>query len=404
MQLAPLGWFVKKPSLKALWSFDAKSAVLSSPAIIELDKKQVVILGTKDGKIISMSEGKLLWEYQLKTKLGQVEKYFYEEETISSITRTPLVADINADGKQEIVFGSENGTVTALSNRGKKLWQFKCPAPVRTSISVCKSKLIVFGDMNGNVYFLKGDGTLVRKYAAAVAIKSDLLIIDGGKQIIFGTSAGRVYSINNDAKLTWQFDARSAILNKPALVKNEDSQIIIGTRKGDVYGLDMQGMQKWHHQIEGSIAADFTIADIDGDKKQEILVVADNVLNVLSSNGTLLWIYTASMWIRTQPVVTDINSDNAQEVIIASLDGNIYILESQRKYSLNYMPGLAGVGMQPGHYSNLLTEAPGVAEGKELMRISTGDMITGMAYSRKQSLLIACLHTGKILGYKCQTE
>jgi len=210
-----------------------------------------------------------------------------------------------------------------------------------------------------------------------------------------------VYCLTSQGELAWNFEAKGAIVNTPA---SSGQTIIIGTKKGDVFALSSEGKLNWQYRADGSIETDFTIADIEFDKREEILVAVDNVLHVLSSEGGLLWTYDASMWIRTKPLVMDLNSDKKMEIVVGALDGNIYILESQRIYSLNYMPGLAGVGMQHGHYNNILTEPPGVAEGKKIMQLPTGGMITGLVYSGKHSLMVASLYKGQILGFKCKTE
>jgi len=240
---------------------------------------------------------------------------------------------------------------------------------------------------------------LLKKLSVDSPINSGLLVID--KKIIFGTDSGKIYCLTSSGKLVWNFEAKGAVMNRPAC---SGKTIIIGTKKGDVFALNLEGELKWQYRTEGSIETDVLVADIEFDKREEILVTVDNVLYVLSSEGGLLWTFDASMWIRTKPLIMDINSDKKLEVVIASLDGNIYILESERVYSLNYMPGLAGVGMQHGHYNNLLTEPPGVAEGKKIMQLQTGGMITGLVYSEKHSLIVASLYKGQILGFKCQTE
>ncbi|MCU0799036.1 MAG: hypothetical protein MUC62_05135, partial [Candidatus Thermoplasmatota archaeon] len=110
--------------LNLLWSFDTGGRVLSSPAICNIDNdgELEIVIGSDSGKVFCFdgdpSEGidegvaypgdgsgyDVLWAYDTKEPIG-----------ISS----PVVADIDLDGKLEVVIGNQAGHVFCISAGGR---------------------------------------------------------------------------------------------------------------------------------------------------------------------------------------------------------------------------------------------------------------------------------------------
>ena len=87
------------------WRYQTTDSIESSPAIADLDGdgKMEIIVGSDDGKLyIFNSTGHLEWSYQ----------------TGGAVHSSPAIADINNDGNLEIIVGSEDGEIYAF---GKKV-------------------------------------------------------------------------------------------------------------------------------------------------------------------------------------------------------------------------------------------------------------------------------------------
>ena len=80
----------------------------------------------------------------------------------------------------------------------------------------------------------------------------------------------------------------------------------------------------------------------------------------------------------------DIDGDGKEEVIIGSYDHNIYVLESEGSYELDYMPGLSGVVQQAGHYSDIMTSEPGNRIGKKIWQFKTPGPVVGCAMKQQE--------------------
>ena len=63
-----------------------------------------IVFGTQDGKVYMLGDNaKIKWFYSIQEKIDEIQKMFLDEETAKSIYTLPTLADINKDGKKEVV-------------------------------------------------------------------------------------------------------------------------------------------------------------------------------------------------------------------------------------------------------------------------------------------------------------
>lgn len=370
------------------WTFNAKSPILSSAIAIDIDKdgKKEIVFGTNDGKIYCLGEdSSQKWVFAIDDKLGAEESFFYDSDKIDSIPATPTIKDVNNDGKLEIVFGTELGTIYCLNSMGKLLWKYKGNGATRGRIVVDDidndgGMEIMFGTNNGEFVILDNKGKQRHLLNVENPILSEASVLHHGQtQIIFGSEDGKIHSFNPNGEKLWDFQAKSAVRARPTFGKLvSDQDIIIGDSSGILYCLDLNGEEQWRFSTEGAILGAATLADLNNDDVLEIVVGScDNRVYCLSHRGEKLWSYETDFWIVTAPIVTDIDGDGSLEVVVGSFDQNLYVLDGEGAYNLDYMPGLAGIAHQAGHYTDVLTSEPGEQIGKRLWHIKTQGMIVG---------------------------
>ena len=73
------------------------------------------------------------------------------------------IADINGDGKQEIVAAISGGMVIALGSRCQKLWVYSLPSPPRVLRLVPSASSVVVGCDDGSVMVLNGRGEVTHR-------------------------------------------------------------------------------------------------------------------------------------------------------------------------------------------------------------------------------------------------
>ena len=401
----------KLGKIEKKWVFDIPSSISSSPIAAEITKGKVgIAFGTHDGKMYMLGDdAKIKWLYSIQEKIDEIQQMFLDEETAKSIYASPTFADINKDGKKELLFGSDIGKFYALNSLGKLLWNFKTNGEIRSSALV-QDNMIIFGSNDKNLYTLNSKGKLLWKFKADSGIESSPAILKGKKtQIIFGSNNGKIYSLNTKGKLLWQFKTNGKITAKPAIgdiYANKKNYIVIGSADNNIYALNENGKLEWLYETEGRICSKACLADINNDKKLEIIFGScDDNIYCLSCKGSKIWSYETDFWVVATPLVLDIDNDGKLEVIAGSYDNTVYVLDAEGMFLLDYMPGVSGVTQQPGHYHDLITSEPGGYVGKKLWEYKTEGMIVGSTFitnNKKQKEMIIGIKKGKLdnLTYK----
>lgn len=391
------------------WDFDAQSSIASPPLIADIDGdgKKEIIFGTKKGKLFVLdSDSGIKWFYDSTEKVDEVELMFLDVDNASSIHAPPNVADINGDGRNEVVFGTELGVVYMLDDKGKLLWKFKAEGPIRGQILLYDlyeddDIKVIFGCGDNKLYVLNSAGKLVWRFDAGSPIQSTPAIMHKEKpRIVFGADDGQVICVSSKGDMVWRFKTKDKIFAQPAIgnLFNDDRIfVVIGSSDHHIYALDEAGELFWDYKTEGAVLAKACLADINNDKKLEILFGScDNNVYALSPSGDKLWSYETDFWIASEPVVEDIDGDGKKEVVVGSYDHNVYVLDSEGSYVLDYVPGLSGVVQQAGHYSDIITQEPGKVAGKKIWQFRTDGLIVGCAYIDHDKSIVVNTKPGKV--------
>ena len=380
---------VKKESkLIKEWDFLADDIITTNPAVS--NNNSLIVFGTKNGKIYALdNNGKKKWIYSIKKELGKEKLFFLEEKSFKQISAEPVIADLNADGKDAVIVGSEIGSLFALDSNGKLLWSFSAEDAIKASALVTdinndKKLEVIFGSNDNFVYALNNKGKLLWKSKAKSGIETTPAIIkDKQNQIIFGSNDGTIYSIDNKGKILWEFKTEDKITAQPTIGKldNENFHIIVGSTDGNLYALDYKGNLVWKYTTQGKIFSKVAILDATENKKPKIFVGScDDKLHVVSNRGNKIWDYETNFWVVAPPLVFDIDKDGKPEIIISSYDGFVYIFDAEGEYLLDYIPGIASITQQSGNYSDVITKEPGSFYGKLLLKHKAETMIMGLAF------------------------
>jgi outer membrane protein assembly factor BamB len=380
------------------WVFDAKSPLVCAAAVADLtgNGTRHAVFGTKDGVVICVDErGKEQWRYGAKTELGGIAGYFVDQERVYSIDAPPIIADIDRDGKQEIIVGTELGTLTCLSHDGKLRWQIETDGSIRASACVADINMdglqeILIGS-GKRLLVLRADGTTLFEYATDSPVESTPAVMPGNKPlIIFGNNAGSLFCITPAQDLVWKAELKDKITAAPAVFSvPEERRVAIGTHGGILHCISEHGEPVWEYKTDGSIYNAAAIGDINDDKQAEIVIGScDNNVHAVTHDGRRFWTYETDFWVMGTPIIADIDGDGKPEVIVGSFDHNVYILDGKGTYVLDYVPGLSGIVTQAGHYSNILTSDVGEQTGKKLWQFRTPGMIVGCTLLSPTALVV----------------
>lgn len=392
---------LKVGGISEKWRYSSQKTILSGPIIddIDCDGKNEILFTTEDGFLVCISEdGTKKWEFNSSVTLSDFKLLFLKKEMVNSIYSTPVVFDINDDKKKEILFGSDNGYFFAVSCDGKLLWKYKASGAIRSNPSVDVTG-VYFGSDNCFLYCLDFKGKIKFKFKAKSSIESSPLPY--GESVYFGDKDGNFYSITQK-KLNWIFKTQKEINSKPVigdLLNDKNYSIIFGSDDGKLYALGLDGKLKFDYTTDGRIMNEIRLADINDDNKLEILFgSADDSIYAIDHNGSTVWSYETNFWVISSPIVADFDNDYQLEVLAGSYDKEFYVLDAKGAYVLDYVPGISGVIPQAGHYSNIITGDPGVLVGKKIWSFKVDSYIIGIGYNK--GCAVICTKNGFVYNLK----
>ena len=206
-----------------------------------------------------------------------------------------------------VVFGNQNGIVTALSlQTGKEKWTFKTNGSIYSSPAAQQNR-IVFGSADGYVYCLNNNGKQLWKFKTGAAVLGCPTIENNSVYIGGSDHHFRALDLLTGKEI-WSFnELNGPVVSTPAINKND---IIFGAWDTYLYSLNKNtGTLNWKWSNGSSVKNYSPAACIPVIKDDIIYVVApDRYLSAIDAiTGQTLW--------RT-------NESTVRESIGISNDGN----------------------------------------------------------------------------------
>lgn len=225
----------------------------------------------------------------------------WPQATGGAMNSTPAVADLDGDGRLEVVVGSGDSKVYAWHADGS----------------------VVAG-------WPHGTGGIVTSSPAIANIDGDQRL-----EVVIGSRDGQVYAWHHDGSLVtgWP-QATGGVVNAAVAIADLGGdgtlEVIVSSSDAKVYAWHATGtvMVGWPQDAGGKVGSSPAIADLDGDGMLEILVGADDGrLHAWHADGTLVagWPQRlATQFVDSSPVIADVNGDGTLEVVIGSGPGDLY--------------------------------------------------------------------------------
>jgi len=217
----------------------------------------------------------------------------------------PTIADIDNDGKPEILHGGFDGKVICINaENGSIAWQ----QTVYQNSWVQTAPTVLDVDGNGQLDFV------VATWA-------------------FGTDTSKVYAFRGDNhSLIWSKPMADVMYHGTAVAdfdKDNKPELVIGTYDGKLYMLNAEdGSEVWNFQANYYIGAPAVIADLNNNGICEIIYCDAWGVGALTALGSPLWYYTIPGYGTAfrGVAVSCINEDNIPDVAFGTSKGQVIVL------------------------------------------------------------------------------
>jgi hypothetical protein len=247
-------------------------------ADLDGDGRTEVIVASQDGNVYCLNNlGREKWVVDTDGKI---------------LVSAPEIADVDGGGKFDVFVGSKSGMVSRIDDGGHLVWEIKMNSSV--------SAAVVAADLDG-------DG-----------IKEIIAKDDGGQVKVLGITGATQNGWPQDtaANLTWPFNLDANDVNGDGI-----KEIFTTTPDKKFIMWDMTGRKISEFPLSDGAHTAPVLADLNGDGKDEFVIgQADGTISVVDRNGSPLpgWPHKTGHAIYHVPRIIDIDGNGTLDLVFTA--------------------------------------------------------------------------------------
>jgi len=287
----------------------------------------------------------------------------------------PALADLSGDGITEIIVGQSSttpnlGILSAYTSRdvtpADSLSDVYFSSPLNgilTTTAVIADSVLALGDAQGDVYFIRFNGTIidsVRSNSDSVSQVAGISRFVGANTFIVTSADGNVGIISRSpvggaTSQDMVRNFRKAIVG-PAVTGSfgaagANIRIAFATRDGYLYVVDpvLNPLTGFPINTGSEITEPPSLADVDGDGSRDIVIFGGNTIFAYNMAGASLDYFPITIPstrpLASAPVIADLNGDGDVEIIGATDDGLVVAYDKRGRLAPGF-PLQGGAGRQ----------------------------------------------------------
>ena len=288
---------------------------------VDEDGEAEMIVGGRDCKLVLLgSKGEVRWEHAFGPSHGR-----------DQIVNAAATADLNGDGKREIVAVTDGWLVFAFSPDGDLLWKSDVYGHAAQNCLICDvegdGKLeIVVGTEYYTSDMFEADGTLrwLTRGGPGFTVLGAADLGGGGpgctvlgaadldrcgvKEVLFGSMDGNLYAVDGRTGETkWTCNLGGEVQHGAIsdIVGDGRIEIAAGSERGDVCLVSNIGEKLWRRDLGNSVTG-LAVADLNGDRRPEIIAgTCEGKIALLTPDGAVLGTHDMGSEITFLGTITD---------------------------------------------------------------------------------------------------
>ncbi len=280
-----------------------------------------------------------------------------------SLFSPPALADLNGDGRAEVIAAGKNGKVQAWQARDNNgdgradlFWEFAVGNSVRPNLAVANDRSAIYcGTVDGRLIAISNTGARLWELALDAEVRG--IGLNERSELLAGT-ANSLAAVSQNGAVIENRPVAGGVRSAPASANIENDQnafaIIFAAAEDDLRLQSGVTSASGTRALQIKDAAiHFAIGDISGKGRKNIITAGGNQVRSYDFNGVLTREFPARISIAVNakarptltPVVADVDGDGIQDVLVAGADGNVYVYRGDGRLLEGFPLAMSGPGL-----------------------------------------------------------
>lgn len=319
---------------------------------------------------------------------GEEYKLFQHPEQ-QNINRSGAMGALSNPTARDLVFSSRSGSLYAIDSTGECIFEYNAQSPflfspVIADIDGDGINEVIAGSLNGKLHVVNPDGSSKSGFPVQLTgnFQSELAVGDldgdGKLEIICGMNAGNLFVVGHQGDIQSQHSKvlDGSLTGSPVILDNGRYAIASNSR---LYFFENTGEELFSLNTESPVAGGIITADINRDGSLDIVFISvSGKLWVVSQAGILLPGFPVESGVNFNcpPLVADIDGDGNYEILLHSYINSLYMYKSDGSPMQGYPFGTTYNGATPG----VLIDFDGNNQLKFIAGFSHGILMSNLYY------------------------